>query len=54
MVLTEWEDFRRLDLHSLKNVMSGAKIVDLRNMFSADQAEKEGFEYQCIGEKCHG
>lgn len=54
VVLTEWEDFRRLDLHSLKNVMSGAKIVDLRNMFSADQAEKEGFEYQCIGEKCHG
>nr|QIM10637.1 UDP-glucose 6-dehydrogenase [uncultured Alphaproteobacteria bacterium] len=53
VVLTEWEDFRHLDLHNLKQNMAQPKIVDLRNMLNAEAAKAEGFEYQCIGANCN-
>ncbi len=51
VILTEWEDFRALDLGRLAKIMNCAKIVDLRNMLSADAVKQAGFEYQCIGQR---
>ncbi len=51
VILTEWEDFRTLDLGRLAKIMNCAKIVDLRNMLSADAVKQAGFEYQCIGQR---
>lgn len=48
-VLTEWDDFRTIDLKALKNVVKSAKIVDLRNILNPDEARQEGFDYKGIG-----
>lgn len=51
VILTEWEDFRNLNLKNLKAIMSTPKIIDLRNMLNAEDACAEGFDYYCIGMK---
>jgi len=51
VILTEWEEFRNLDLARLKQEMACAKIVDLRNMLNIDEVRRLGFEYQGIGRK---
>ena len=48
-VLTEWDDFRTIDLKALKNVVKSAKIVDLRNILNPDGARQAGFDYKGIG-----
>ncbi len=50
-VLTEWDDFKKLDLDKAANLMKHKNIVDCRNMFSPIQAEISGFKYQGIGKK---
>ena len=49
VILTEWEEFRNLDLHRIRGLMKAHKIVDLRNMLNADAVKKSGFDYSCIG-----
>ncbi len=49
VVLTEWNEFRALDLWSLKEQMRGNHLVDLRNVFRADYAQQCGFDYCSIG-----
>ena len=51
VILTEWEEFRRLDLERLKQIMRSPKIVDMRNMLNAEEALAAGFDYQCVGRK---
>ena len=51
VILTEWEEFRHLDLAKLKIVMKQPQIIDLRNMLCADEVTKNGFDYWCIGLK---
>lgn len=48
-VLTEWVDFKSLDLARLKSVMKTPRIVDLRNLLDKDEAVKRGFAYVGIG-----
>ncbi len=48
-VLTEWVDFKSLDLGRVKTLIKSPKIVDLRNLLNKDEAERLGFEYQGIG-----
>ncbi len=50
-VLTEWEDFKTLDLARLKTLMNRPRIVDLRHLINRDAAQKEGFEIYFIGIK---
>ena len=50
-ILTEWDDFKSLDLVQLHRLMKAPKIVDLRNMLKADEVKQCGFEYSCIGMK---
>jgi UDPglucose 6-dehydrogenase len=48
-VLTEWNEFRALDLAQLKSVMRGDVLVDLRNVYQAGEADAVGLRYQGIG-----
>ena len=48
-ILTEWEEFKQLDLSRLKSLMKRPRIVDLRNMLDRNKAEALGFEYECVG-----
>ena len=48
-VLTEWVDFKTLDLAKLKSLLKFPKIVDLRNLIDKGEAERLGFEYTGIG-----
>ena len=50
MILTEWNEFRALDLKKIARKMNRAKMADLRNIYSAKDAKKAGFEaYDSIG-----
>jgi UDPglucose 6-dehydrogenase len=49
VVLTEWNEFRALDLEHLRDVMRGNVLVDLRNVYPAALAEKSGFTYYGVG-----
>jgi UDPglucose 6-dehydrogenase len=49
VIVTEWEEFRNLDLKQLKGVMKQAVIVDGRNIFAPRAIRKEGFIYKGIG-----
>ncbi len=49
VVVTEWNEFRALDLAAAKAAMRGAALVDLRNVFPPERAEAAGFTYAGIG-----
>ncbi len=49
VVLTEWNEFRALDLDALKASMRGNVLVDLRNVYLPAQARAAGFTYTSIG-----
>ena len=49
VIATEWEQFRALDLARLKRVMARAVIVDLRNIYRADEMKRANFRYVAIG-----
>ena len=51
VILTEWEEFRALDLVQLKKIMKSPNILDLRNMLDAQKAQDLGFAYSCIGKR---
>ncbi len=48
-VLTEWNEFRALDLKELRRRMKGNALVDLRNIFMGKAAEEAGLAYRGIG-----
>lgn len=48
-ILTEWPEFKVLDLNRIKSLMKTPKILDLRNLLSKDKAAELGFDYACIG-----
>ena len=49
VILTEWDEFRHLDLAKLKNLMRTPKIVDLRNLLNPEEVKSQGFSYSGIG-----
>ena len=52
VICTEWEQFRALDLDRLKTVMVGKPaIVDLRNIYPAEEMAQRGFIYESIGRR---
>lgn len=48
-VLTEWGEFKELDLAKVAQSMRHKNIVDCRNLFDGSEARKHGFNYQGIG-----
>ncbi|TRZ90270.1 UDP-glucose/GDP-mannose dehydrogenase family protein [bacterium] len=51
LVITEWAEFRTLDLARIKDIMANPIIVDGRNMFEQGSVRKLGFEYYSVGRK---
>jgi UDPglucose 6-dehydrogenase len=49
VIVTEWEQFRALDLAQLKAKMKQPVIVDLRNIYRPEEMKKAGFTYESIG-----
>jgi UDPglucose 6-dehydrogenase len=49
VIVTEWEEFRALDLARLKTVMARAVVVDLRNVYRPEEMAKFGFTYEGVG-----
>jgi UDPglucose 6-dehydrogenase len=48
-VLTEWEEFRFLDMAKVRSLMAGANIVDARNLLDPASCRRNGFTYDAIG-----
>ncbi len=50
VILTEWNEFRALDLKRLAKKMARPRMADLRNIYSARDARRAGFEsYVAVG-----
>ena len=48
-IVTEWNEFRALDLERIKRRMKQAILVDLRNIYRPDEVAKAGFHYTGLG-----
>jgi UDPglucose 6-dehydrogenase len=49
LILTDWDEFRKLDLPRLRAVMAHPILVDGRNLFSPKQMQALGFTYLSVG-----
>nr|WP_325264455.1 UDP-glucose/GDP-mannose dehydrogenase family protein [uncultured Rhizobium sp.] len=49
VLVTEWNAFRALDLDRLKSIMKTPVLVDLRNVYRAQEVEAHGFAYTGVG-----
>ena len=49
VIMTEWNEFRSLDLKKIKNQMSGNIFLDTRNIISMEELHSFGFFYDNIG-----
>ena len=49
VILTEWNEFRALDLRAAKRLLKRALMVDLRNIYRPDEMAKVGFSYVSVG-----
>ena len=49
VLVTEWNEFRRLDLVKIRRAMRRRAIVDLRNVYDPETVRKLGFTYTSVG-----
>ncbi|MFD1331173.1 UDP-glucose dehydrogenase family protein [Methylopila musalis] len=49
VILTEWDQFRALDLARVKSLLKTPIVVDLRNVYRKDDMVERGFQYQGVG-----
>jgi UDPglucose 6-dehydrogenase len=49
VIVTEWEQFRALDLKRLKAELKQPVVVDLRNVYRPDEMIAHGFSYDSVG-----
>jgi UDPglucose 6-dehydrogenase len=49
LVLTEWDEFRWIDLQQIRSRLARASIVDTRNLLDRAAALRAGFSYQGVG-----
>ena len=49
VLVTEWNQFRRLDLQRIKNLLKSPIFIDLRNVYDPDQMRRLGFNYCGVG-----
>ena len=51
VIMTEWNEFRGMDLLKLKGLVKSPNILDCRNILKIDDLEKLGFKYDNVGRK---
>jgi UDPglucose 6-dehydrogenase len=49
VIITEWDAFRALDLERVKKLLAAPILVDLRNIYDPDEAQRQGFTYVSVG-----
>jgi UDPglucose 6-dehydrogenase len=49
VILTEWNEYRNLDLERTKKLMQGSIILDARNVLEPDRVKGLGFIYSGVG-----
>ena len=53
ILVTEWNEYRQLDLQRLASTMKGRVFLDCRNVYDLPTLEKQGFKYDCFGRANH-
>ncbi|HTY68482.1 MAG TPA: UDP-glucose/GDP-mannose dehydrogenase family protein [Alphaproteobacteria bacterium] len=48
-IITEWNEFRALDLERMKSLLRSPVVVDLRNVYAPKEMSDAGFRYTCVG-----
>lgn len=49
VLITEWNQFRNLDLGRVKGLLKHPVFVDLRNVYETERMRKNGFDYYSVG-----
>src|SRR5207248_5634651 len=49
ILITEWNEFRALDLARVKQLLRQPLVIDLRNIYQPDEMAAAGFVYHSIG-----
>jgi UDPglucose 6-dehydrogenase len=51
VILTEWDQFRALDLDRVKSLLRRPVVIDLRNIYNPAAMAEKGFAYVSVGRK---
>ena len=51
VIVTEWNQFRNLDLPKLKKLLKTPLLIDLRNVYQPARVREAGFEYVGMGQR---
>jgi UDPglucose 6-dehydrogenase len=49
VIITEWNQFRALDMEKVKKLLKSPKLADLRNIYNPEEMRNLGFEYVGVG-----
>lgn len=49
VIVTDWDEFRRLDLTKVRELMRYPVVVDLRNLYDPAEMARNGLRYSCLG-----
>ena len=49
VILTEWNEFKNLELEKVRTALNAPVMIDLRNIYKLDDMQKSGFHYVSIG-----
>jgi UDPglucose 6-dehydrogenase len=49
VILTEWDEFKDIDVNKLKSLLKKPLVIDLRNILNEDVVKNAGIEYVCVG-----
>jgi UDPglucose 6-dehydrogenase len=49
VIVTEWNEFRRLDLERIKRLLKNPVLIDMRNIYSPAEANAAGLRYVGVG-----
>src|SRR6476659_2502953 len=49
VIVTEWNQFRALDMERVKQLLKSPKVIDLRNIYKPADMREMGFEYVGVG-----
>ena len=49
ILMTEWNEYRALDLDRIKTLLNEPIFIDLRNVYPADAVREKGFRYHSVG-----
>jgi UDPglucose 6-dehydrogenase len=54
IIVTEWNEFRNLELERIRKLLKMPYFFDLKNLYDPQRVRKLGFEYFCVGRPTNG